>query len=56
MATCRAAAMPRAIALIQRVCDIAAPRNYLAETREYLLNAGICRGSRDTTPQLCIAG
>ncbi len=41
MATCRAAAMPRAIALIQRVCDIAAPRNYLAETREYLLNAGI---------------
>jgi hypothetical protein len=33
--------MPKAIALIQRVCDIAAPRNYLAETREYLLNAGI---------------
>ena len=41
MAPRRSAAMQRAIALIQRVCDIAAPRNYLAETREYLLNAGI---------------
>ena len=41
MATCRSAAMQRVIALIQRVCDIAEPRNYLAETREYLLNAGI---------------
>jgi hypothetical protein len=33
--------MQRTISLIQHVCDIAAPRNYLAETREYLLNAGI---------------
>ena len=41
MAACRAAAMQRAVSLIQRVCDIAAPRNYLAETREYLVNAGI---------------
>ena len=37
----RSAAMQRAISLIQRLCDIAAPRNYLAETREYLVNAGI---------------
>ena len=41
MAPRRSTAMPKAIALIQRVCDIAAPRNYFAETREYLLNAGI---------------
>jgi hypothetical protein len=41
MAPCRSAAMPRAIALIQRVCDIAAPRNYLAETRKHLVDAGI---------------
>ena len=33
--------MQRSISLIQRVCDIAAPRNYLVETREYLINAGI---------------
>jgi hypothetical protein len=33
--------MQRAISLIQQVCDIAAPRIYLAETREYLVNAGI---------------
>jgi hypothetical protein len=33
--------MQRATSLIERVCDIAAPRNYLAETREYLVNAGI---------------
>jgi hypothetical protein len=33
--------MQRAISLIERLCDIAAPRNYLAETREYLVNAGI---------------
>ena len=32
MAPRRSAAMQRAISLIQRVCDIAAPRNYLAET------------------------
>ena len=38
---CRSAAMQRAISLIQRVCDIAAPRNYLAETRAHLVNAGI---------------
>ena len=37
----RSAAMQRAIALIQSVCDIAAPRNFLAETKEFLLNAGI---------------
>ena len=37
----RSAAMQRAISLIERLCDIAAPRNYLAETREYLINAGI---------------
>ena len=37
----RSAAMQRAISLIERVCDIAAPRNYLAETREYLVNDGI---------------
>ena len=41
MAPCRSAAIQRAISLIQHVCDIAAPRNYLAETREYLVNAGI---------------
>ena len=41
MAACRAAAMQRAVSLIQRVCDIAAPRNYLAETGEYLVNVGI---------------
>ena len=41
MAPRRSAAMPRAISLIQRGGDIAAPRNYLAETREYLVNAGI---------------
>ena len=40
-AACRSAAMQRAIALIQRVCNIAAPRNYLAETRRHLVNAGI---------------
>ena len=33
--------MQRAISLIERLCDIAAPRNYLADTREYLVNAGI---------------
>jgi hypothetical protein len=33
--------LQRAISLIERLCDIAAPRNYLAETREYLINAGI---------------
>jgi len=40
-APCRSAAIQRAIALIQRVCDIAAPRHYLAETREHLVNVGI---------------
>ena len=33
--------MQRAISLIQRVCDMTAPRNYLADTREYLVHAGI---------------
>ena len=41
MAPRRSAAMPKAIALIQRVCDMAAPRNYLAETNKYLIDAGI---------------
>ena len=41
MAPCRSPAMQRAILLIERLCDIAAPRNYLAETRDYLVNAGI---------------
>ena len=42
--------MQRAISLIERLCDIAAPRNYLAETREYLVNAGIAAAvaSHDT--------
>jgi hypothetical protein len=33
--------MQRAISLIERLCDMTAPRNYLADTREYLANAGI---------------
>ncbi len=33
--------MRRAISLIQRICDMTAPRNYLADTREYLVHAGI---------------
>ena len=33
--------MQRAISLIERVCDMTAPRNYLADTREYLVHAGI---------------
>jgi hypothetical protein len=41
MAPCRSAAMQRAISLIQRVCDMTAPRNYLVETREHLVDAGI---------------
>ena len=40
-APCQLAAMRRAISLIQRVCDMTAPRNYLADTREYLVHAGI---------------
>ena len=40
-AACRSAAIQRAISLIQHVCDIAAPRNDPAETREHLVNAGI---------------
>jgi hypothetical protein len=31
----------RAVTLIQRVCDIAAPRNYLANTRAYVADAGV---------------
>jgi hypothetical protein len=41
MALPESAAMRKAISLIQRVCDITAPRNYLAETKKYSVNAGI---------------
>jgi hypothetical protein len=41
MAPCQSLAMQRAISLIQRICDMTAPRNYLANTREYLVHTGI---------------
>ena len=55
MAPRRLAAMQRAISLIQRVSDMTAPRNYLAETREYLVNAGIVAAvaNHDTQTLYC---
>lgn len=47
------AALQRAVTLIQRVCDIAAPRHYLAETREHLEEAGIAKAvANHDTPTL----
>jgi hypothetical protein len=41
------------VSLIQRVCDIAAPRSYLAETREHLEEAGIATAvANHDTPTL----
>jgi hypothetical protein len=48
--------MQRAILLIQRVCDMTAPRDYLADTREYLVNAGIVAAVAIITPGPCIVG
>jgi len=41
MALPESAAMRTAISLIQRVCDMTAPRNYLAETKKHSINTGM---------------
>jgi hypothetical protein len=56
MAPRRSPAMQRAISLIKRLCDIAAPRNYLADTREYLVNAGIVAAVANHDTAACFVG